>query len=53
VEDNRKKDAAKREKADAKEAELDELVPHLDVEWLKSSGRDINTTDLMLEINWH
>jgi hypothetical protein len=53
VEDNRKKDAFKKEKADAKEAELNELVPHLDMEWLKTSGRDINTADILLEINWH
>jgi hypothetical protein len=42
VEDNHKKDAFKKEKADAKEAELNELIPHLDMEWLKTSGRDIN-----------
>jgi hypothetical protein len=53
VEDNRKKDAEKKEKADAKKAELDELIPHLDLEWLKTSGRTINATDIMLEINWH
>jgi sRNA-binding protein len=53
AEDNRKKDAAKKEKADAREAELDGLIPHLDAEWLKTSGRDINTSHIMREINWH
>ena len=47
AEDNWKKDTAKKEKADAREAELDGLVPHLDAEWLKTSGRDINTSDIM------
>jgi hypothetical protein len=53
AEEHRKVDAAKKEKADAIEAQLDNITPHLDLEWLKSSGRSLTVTDIMLELNWH
>ena len=53
AEEHQKVDVVKKEKADAVEAQLDNLAPHLDLEWLKTSGRSLNATDIMLKINWH
>lgn len=36
AEEHRKADTARKEKANAIEAQLDNIVPHLDIEWLKT-----------------
>lgn len=43
----------RKQKVDAREAELDQVVPILDVDRLKTLGPKLKVSDITLQINWH
>ncbi|KAF8871626.1 hypothetical protein BD779DRAFT_1680239 [Infundibulicybe gibba] len=53
VDEKRRKDFERKQKADAREAALDEIDPELDVEVIKSIGGRWSATNIVSQINWH
>jgi hypothetical protein len=53
VDEKRKVDVERKEKLDAREAQIDAVMPILDVAELKRKIKQITNSDLTLQINWH
>jgi hypothetical protein len=53
VDEKRKADIARREKLDAREAQISAVTPILDVAELKRKIKQLTNSDLTLQINWH